>query len=228
MVQRPTKIKVYLEAGKKRVFAGAIEWPGWCRSGQEEASALQALLDYGPRYTKALREVSLDFEPPVDRSAFQVVEKVQGNSTTDFGAPAIAPASDSKPLSGKELGLWEDLLRACWQALNSSRKAARRHQLKTGPRGGGRQTEQIMRHVMGADLGYLGALGSKLKVSDDDISQAALKSMRAAMLEGIEASARGEIPPTGPRGGTRWTARYFVRRVVWHTLDHAWEIEDRI
>ncbi len=25
-----------------------------------------------------------------------------------------------------------------------------------------------------------------------------------------------------------WTARSFVRRVAWHTLDHTWEIEDRI
>ena len=33
--------------------------------------------------------------------------------------------------------------------------------------------------------------------------------------------------PAGPRGGKRWSARYFVRRAAWHVLDHAWEIEDR-
>jgi len=39
---------------------------------------------------------------------------------------------------------------------------------------------------------------------------------------------RGEIPHQGPRGGALWTPRYFVRRVAWHTVDHLWEIEDRI
>ena len=32
---------------------------------------------------------------------------------------------------------------------------------------------------------------------------------------------------TIPSGGTLWTPRYFVRRTAWHTLNHAWEIEDR-
>jgi hypothetical protein len=25
-----------------------------------------------------------------------------------------------------------------------------------------------------------------------------------------------------------WTPRYFVRRMAWHELDHAWEIEARV
>lgn len=28
--------KIYLEIGKKKVFAAAIDWPGWCRQGKEE------------------------------------------------------------------------------------------------------------------------------------------------------------------------------------------------
>ena len=27
---------VYLELGTKRVFACALEWPGWCRGGRDE------------------------------------------------------------------------------------------------------------------------------------------------------------------------------------------------
>ena len=34
-------------------------------------------------------------------------------------------------------------------------------------------------------------------------------------------------PKSGPRGGKIWSPRFFVRYVAWHTLDHAWEIEDR-
>ena len=38
-------IDVAIEAGKKRTFANALDWPGWSRSGKDEESALQALLD---------------------------------------------------------------------------------------------------------------------------------------------------------------------------------------
>ena len=55
-----------------------------------------------------------------------------------------------------------------------------------------------------------------------------MQQMQGAMLEGLISAASGEIPARGPRGGLRWTPRYFVRRVAWHVLDHTWEIEDRV
>ena len=51
-------VKVYVEHGTRRVFAGALDWPGWSRSGPNEAAALQALLDYAPRYAACLREAA--------------------------------------------------------------------------------------------------------------------------------------------------------------------------
>lgn len=54
-----------------------------------------------------------------------------------------------------------------------------------------------------------------------------MRLTRQAIMDGLAASARGDIPERGPRGGARWPARYFVRRVAWHVLDHAWEIVDR-
>lgn len=50
--------------------------------------------------------------------------------------------------------------------------------------------------------------------------------LRRKMLDALS-TAQGVAPPSGPRGGKRWPWRYFVRRVAWHALDHAWEIEDR-
>ena len=61
MARSSSKIDIYLEIGKKRTFAGAIDWPGWCRSGSDEESALQALFDYGPRYARVLRSSQLGF-----------------------------------------------------------------------------------------------------------------------------------------------------------------------
>ena len=50
MARSPNNINAYLEIGRKRTFAGVMEWPGWCRMGRDEAAALQALFEAGPRY----------------------------------------------------------------------------------------------------------------------------------------------------------------------------------
>jgi len=223
-----TQIAVYLEAGDKRTFAGAIEWPGWCRSGGDEQSALQALMDYGPRYQRALRAARLGFKAPQALSELKVIERLKGNTTTDFGAPAVAPAADGTRLEGAKLQRCEQILRACWRQFDEAVQAAKGRRLRTGPRGGGRELDKIVEHVIGADEAYLSALGWTFKRTSGATPGKALLEIREAMLQGIAASARGEIPAKGPRGGKRWSAGYFVRRSAWHILDHAWEIEDRV
>ncbi len=228
MARPSNKIDVYLEAGQKRIFAWALDWPGWCRSGRDEASALQALFDYGPRYARVLREARLGFQAPAQASALVVVERLKGNTTTDFGAPDIAPAEDARLVNPAELQRFEKLLRACWRRLDEAIEMASGKTLRTGPRGGGRQVEAILQHVLGSDAGYLSAAGWKFKQDSADDSDEQLEQTRQAILDALRASARGEIAEKGPRGGLRWKPRYFVRRVAWHTLDHAWEIEDRV
>ena len=222
------KIKVYLETGEKKTFAGAIDWPGWCRSGRDEESALQALFDYGSRYARIVRASKLGFQAPTDLSSLRVVERLKGNTTTDFGAPAIAPSIDSKPVKPEDFLAFEKILKACWRTFDANIKRARGKKLTTGPRGGGRQLESILEHLLGSDAGYVNQLGWKFRQDEKADLDRRLKETRQAILDGLKASARGEIPAKGPRGGIRWTARYFVRRLAWHALDHAWEIEDRI
>ena len=221
------KIDVYLEAGEKKTFAGAVGWPGWCRSGRGEDAALQALFDYGPRYESALRLEGINFEAPSGLSALRVTERVEGTRTTDYGAPDIAPTADARPVGAAELNRFQAILKACWRAFDVAVAGADGQELTRGPRGGGRDLEGIVRHVLGADAAYLRKLGWKFKVEEQGNSQEELRRTRQAILEAIVASTQGEIPATGPRGGRRWTLRYFVRRVSWHVLDHAWEIEDR-
>ncbi|HLF75028.1 MAG TPA: hypothetical protein VI524_11815 [Anaerolineales bacterium] len=228
MARSSDGIEVYLEIGKKRTFAGAVDWPGWCRSGRDEASALQALLDYGSRYGRVVRSARLGFWPPVDVSAFVVVERLEGNATTDFGAPDIAPSNDARPVKPVELQNLQKLLKACWRAFDATVQAAAGKALRTGPRGGGRDLEGIVRHVLDSSAGYLAQLGWKLKPDNPDDPAERMQQMQGAMLEGLISAASGEIPARGPRGGLRWTPRYFVRRVAWHVLDHTWEIEDRV
>ena len=227
MARALKKMDVYLEIGKKRIFAGAIDWPGWCRSGRDETSALQALFDYGPRYARVLRRSQLGFKAPDHISAFTVTERLEGNATTDFGAPDIAPSSDSRPVNSVELQRLQRILKACWRAFDTNVKAATGKALRKGPRGGGRELEGIIQHVLGSDRGYLAQLGWKFGQGDADDVDKQLDRTRQAILKGLTASANGEIPARGPRGGIRWKPRYFVRRLAWHVLDHAWEIEDR-
>jgi hypothetical protein len=221
------QIDVYLEAGKKRVLAGAVEWPGWCRSGRDEAAALQALLDYAPRYAHVLNGTRLGFRAPTDLAAFTVVERLAGNGTTDFGVPGIALEADTRPLDDAELARQQALLQACWRTFDAATAAASGKALRKGPRGGGRDTEAIIRHVLGAEAGYLAATGGKPAPGEEAVLDVALARTRQAVLDGLMAAAHGEVAPRGPRGGVRWPPRYFVRRAAWHVLDHAWEIEDR-
>lgn len=222
------KIDLYLETGQKRTFASAVEWPGWCRSGQGEATALQALLDYGPRYGRAIEPAGLGFQPPTDLSAFHVIERLEGSQTTDFGAPAAIPTADTRLVEEADLLRFETLLKALWQAFDAAAETARGKALRKGPRGGGRELEGVIEHVLGAESAYLGQLGWKANLSRAAEPGEAAGRLRQAILEGMAASARGEIPAKGPRGGLRWPLRYYVRRSAWHILDHAWELEDRV
>ena len=100
-------LAVYLEIGPKRTFAGAIEWPGWCRSGRGEEEALAALLAYAPRYGRVVKAAGLTFAATENPD---VVERLTGGAGTDFGAPSVAPAADDRPLDAPS---WTGS-HACW------------------------------------------------------------------------------------------------------------------
>jgi hypothetical protein len=99
--------------------------------------------------------------------------------------------------------------------------AAAPAELRKGPRGGGRDTARIVEHVVGADQAYAAQIGLRVKTPDAADRQA-VEVMRSAVLEVLRAPSDG-----APLAGKKWTQRYAARRIAWHALDHAWEIEDR-
>jgi hypothetical protein len=220
-------IDTYLELGTKRVFAGALDWPGWSRSGRDQDAALQALVDYAPRYAAALGTAAKGFEAPKDVAGLRIVERLEGNGGTDFGAPSVQPSADQRPLDGAELRRLVALLRASWTAFARSTKAAAGSELKKGPRGGGRELDALVRHVAEAEASYLYRLGGKYRQADDEDPSAEMKRLRKEILLLLPRRVEGEPLPPGKRTAPLWTPRYFVRRTAWHALDHAWEIEDR-
>lgn len=219
---------VYIEMGKKKCFANAVEWPGWGRSGRDQAGALQALLAYAPRYARAIQPAGLDFHPPEDIGGLQVIKDVEGNASTDFGAFGVVPSEDIRPVSAGDLERFQALLCACWQTLEQTAEAAAGKELLKGPRGGGRELDGILRHVIESQAAYMGRIGVKFKVDPNAAMLVELRCGKQTVLDGLSAAARGELPERGPRGGVYWPPRYFVRTLTWHVLDHAWEIEDRV
>ena len=228
MKESAQNITVYLEIGQKKVAAGALGWPGWCRIAKNREQALQNLSMYSARYARVMELVGLPFPGSVPLSDLQVVEELQGTGTTDFGAPAVAPELDQCPLDESGLERLLAILEACWQYFDAVTRAADRKALRSGPRGGGRDLETIQAHVLGAEQAYLGKLAWKFSKPDEQNLQQALAETRQQVRMALAAALRGELPESGPRGGSVWPPRYFVRRMAWHVLDHAWEIEDRI
>src|SRR5437867_732416 len=218
-------VEVYLERGSKRVFAGAIEWPGWSRSGRDEDAALQALADYGHRYKKALGRAAANLAPPKGPAELAVVQRLKGDATTDFGAPGKTPSADRRPLGEREADRWAAILRSSWRAFDRAADAAVGVPLRKGPRGGGRELDAMVAHVLDPERAYVTRLGGTERMPSDREIGAQMAAVRDGFVEAFLIRARGEPAPKPRRSGKLWAPRYAVRRSAWHALDHAWEIE---
>jgi hypothetical protein len=196
--------RVYLEVGQTWTFACAVDWPGWARKAKGTDAALERLQDYERRYASV---VGRTFRP----GTLKVIGRVQGNATTDFGAPAIVGAWDSDSVDQAEAKRQSGLLKKCWEHFD--RVVARAPaELRKGPRGGSRNRDKIVDHVQEAERGgYAPKFGIRVP------PRTAWGEQRQVIVDAVLA-----LPV-----GTKWPLRYAVRRTAWHVLDHAWEIEDR-
>ncbi len=219
-------LAVYLEVGAKRTFAGAVEWPGWCRIGRGEEEALAALLAYAPRYRLVVEAAGLSWSRA---GKPEIVERLKGGSGTDFGVPSVALAADARPLDAAELDRQSRLLSASWQAFDIAWTEAdeAKVELSKGPRGGGRDLPKLQGHVLEAEEAYLGQLGSRWPKMPGAAVEDRMAVVRETELESLAARARGKAIADPRNTKHPWLPRYFVRRSAWHALDHAWEIEDR-
>jgi hypothetical protein len=212
------RVGVAIEAADNRVFATAVDWPGWSRSGKTEEAAIAALLAYAARYDAVAARARESLDPAAVEA--RVVERVTGGGGTAFGVPSLVTDHDRRPTSAREAGRLAGLVRAAWETFDAIAASAPA-ELRKGPRGGGRDTAKIVEHVLGAEHAYAREMGLRLPAPDPD-EPATIERLRAAMLETLAAPSDGS-----PLADRRWTVRYAAHRIAWHALDHAWEIEDR-
>ena len=217
-------VRVVLEVASKRTFASAVDWPGWARSGRGEEQALEALLAYGPRYAAVAKRAKVSFEPPATARGLTVVERLTGGGTTDFGAPGETATLERNSITSADAKRLIALLKAAWATFDAVSARAVGVELAKGPRGGGRDLDKIVEHVREAELSYLGQLGSRPPA---DHAAGGLDTIRNAFVETLTARVQGDPLPNPRKTRKPWPPRYAIRRSAWHTLDHAWEIEDR-
>ena len=214
-------LRVILEIGKKRrVAAGAMDWPGLDRWGTSEDDALAKLESYLPRYAdvpKRIGEASA-FKKATD---LRVVERVPGSSSTDFWGIAHVPSEIERDvLSEKELERRLNLLQATWNYFDdvAARVSA---ELARGPRGGGRTRDEIVRHVYASERHNF---WRKVAIREEDgvrLTPEELAAHRVRFLDTIRAyNAEGKPARSYP-------IQFLIRRTAQHAMDHAWEMEDK-
>jgi hypothetical protein len=210
-----TGTEVALEVGRRRTFARALDWPGWCRAGRDGDAALAALDAARPRYQLIAARAGRTIPA---RGAFLVVETVEGDGTTDFGAPGRVAEGDRRPLVAGEAVRQGELLRAVWAHFDAV-VAAAPETLRPGPRGDGRDRAALAAHVREAEWSYARKIGLRLPSPATD---AVLRVLRSGILDVLAVASDGK--PVTDKG---WPSRYAAARIAWHVLDHTWEIEER-
>ena len=200
---------VVLEVGSRRVFASSLRFPGWSRAARTADAALGQLDAYRARLEPVCAIAGVE-DPGLD---FEVVEEMSGSGATDFGVPDSIASVERRPLSGADAERVADLTAAAWEVFDRI-AAGSPEILQKGPRGGGRDRDPMIEHVRESEASYARSIGIRSKAPD----RSAWLDLRASILDVIRRGVENE---------TGWPTRYAVRRICWHILDHAWEMQDK-
>jgi len=216
-------MRIVLERGPKakKFAAFAVDWPGWSRGAKTAEAAIETLAAYRERYRPIAVRAGL--ERTFDECGpLEVVEDRVGPGSTDFWGISFAPSSlEPDPMDASEFEGKVELLRSCWGYFDdvAARVSA---EMRKGPRGGGRDRDTIIRHTIRTESEQF-ARKVGVVVPEQGALGPALAPYRTRFLAAMRAYQRGEIT----RPMRSWTLPYLVRHSAFHTMDHAWEMEDK-
>jgi hypothetical protein len=206
----------------KRVVAFAQDWPGWSRGAKTAEEALATLESYRERYRPIATRAGMDAEFQAG-GPLEVVEDKVGTGSTDFWGISFAPSStEQDPMDEADLDRGITLLRACWAYFDDV--AARvSPEMRKGPRGGGRDRDRIISHVIRVESEDF-ASGVGLRIPEGGaLAPGALAPYRDDYVAAMRAYNAGKVE----KRMRKWTLPFLIRHSAFHTLDHAWEMEDK-
>ena len=150
----------------------------------------------------------------------EVVEHYTGTGSTDFWGISFAFSSmDQQAMASEALERELRLMRACWAFFDDVRGRVSA-EMQRGPRGGGRDRDRIVRHTFAAEQDWAKKLGVRTP-QEAMLTEAGLSAHRKAYCDAIRVlHSQGKMART-------WPLRYLIRHTAYHTLDHAWEMEDK-
>jgi hypothetical protein len=214
-------IRVMLEIGPKgkRVIAVAPDWPGLSRGAKTEDDAVERLLTYLPRYAPVAKLAGMGAEFAASANV-DVVERYPGVGSTDFWGISFAFSEiDKKEMSSEELERELTLLQACWAFFDDVRSRVSAEMAK-GPRGGGKDRDRIVRHTLISELDMAKKVGLR-EPQEMMLTEEGIQAHRDDYFDTIRAyHAEGKM-------ARKWPLRYLIRHTAFHTMDHAWEMEDK-
>ena len=213
--------RVTLEIGPKgkKVVAVAPDWPGLERGAKTGEDAIERLRSYIPRYSQVAKLAKMDADFDAIKKV-KVVEQYPGTGSTDFWGISFAFSSiDKQGMSDDELERELRLMQACWAFFDSVRERVSA-ELRKGPRGGGRDRDRIVGHIFANEQDWAKGLGV---LTPDGAMQTdeGVKAHRDAYCHAIR-----DYHSQGKLSG-KWPLRYLIRHTAFHTMDHAWEMEDK-
>ena len=150
-----------------------------------------------------------------------IIGRYLGTGSTDFWGISFAPSPlDREPFDAPTFDRGARLLRAAWAEFDET--AARvSPDLRLGVRGGGRSRDGIIRHVRANEGGDFSKRVDAMSEVEDMSTPAGLTHHRDRFVDAMRAWYE-EGKPLG-----KWTIPYLLRHTAYHTLDHAWEMQDR-
>ncbi len=217
-------VRTVIERGprNKKSVAFALDWPGWSRGAKTAELAVETLEAYRRRYrpVAVLAGLAAQFDAA---GVLEIVEDRIGNGSTDFWGISFSPSSaEQGTMDEAELERKIGILQACWQYFDgvAARVSA---EMRKGPRGGGRDRDRIVRHVVRTESEmFARQVGIRLP-EGAALSPEGLRQHRQNYLAAMRAYNAGQVP----RRMRSWTLAFLIRHSAYHTMDHAWEMEDK-